>query len=290
MGWGKIIAELIDVWVRVYQYELKVTGLFQEILSQISFGNFILQNSEDVKTRREWLEWYEKAIKAYGYYCLIPAIAKIWGDKIEEDPNLYKFFYSWGDYVNIRNRILSEGEANGEDLEGIAAAFRDLFSPIVKSFMAFTGNIATFLRDILNSGAAAIWELAKSHKFDARQIVDSVLQRYRDIGNRMRTANIPPEFYYQQRPTFDFDVISLMAHVQAYTAYKAILDKDTQAEAESPISKHLTAIIYIDGKPYATAKMENAGKIKFCLPKSVLDKYKNKPLDVEIGGVSGGDK
>jgi len=281
--WGKIVSAAADAWVSAYKYELKATGLFQDILSVCAFGNFILQQSEDLKTRYQWLEWYDKAIKAYGYYILLPCIAKVFGDDIEKDPNLHAYFYGWTDYKTIRMRILKEGEADGEDLEGIAGAFRDFFSPIVKGYMEFTGTILTFLRDLLNSAGYSVWNLAKKKKFNMSSIVQTVLQRFKGIGERMRTANIPPEFYYQQRPTLDFDIITLFAHVQAYLTYKEVLEKDEEAEISSPLAKSFKMKIYLGNDLIKEVEHDGKMTFNFCLPKDLLDQYKDKDGIMELG-------
>ena len=281
--WGRIVSFASDMWLKAFQYELKVTGLFQDILSVCAFGNFILQQSEDLKTRYQWLQWYDRAIKAYGYYILLPCIAKVFGDDIERDPNLYNYFYNWNDYRNIRMRILQEGEADGSDLEGIAAAFRDFFSPIVKGFMEFTGTIFTYLRDLLNSAGYAIWDIARKKNFNLASIVQTILQRYREISYRIRTANIPPEFYYQQRPTLDFDVVTLFAHVQAYIAYREILKTDVNAEIASPLAKDLKMKILLGEDLIKQVEHDGNMIFQFCLPKELLDKYKDKDGIMELG-------
>lgn len=290
MGWGELVKLAADVWLKLLEYELKISAVFQDILSITAFGNFILQQSEDLDTRKQWMEWYDKAIKAYGYYILLPCIAKVYGEDIEKSPHLRAYFHNWDDYYKIWLRIQREPEANGEDLEGIAKAFRDFFSPIVKGYMQFTGTISAFLRDLLNSASYALWDIAKRRNFDMVYLINTVIQRYRGIGDRMRTANVPKEFYYQQRPTLDLDIATLLAHVQAYTAYKTLLEADVEAEEQSPLHKDLIAEIYIDGKLYTTVKMQDASKIKFCLPKELIEQMKGKPLDLELGGVGSGEE
>ena len=281
--WGKIVSLVADAWVSVYKYELKATGLFQDILSVCAFGNFILQQSEDLKTRYQWLQWYDYAIKAYGYYILLPCIAKVFGDDIEKDPNLHAYFYNWQDYKTIRMRILREGEADGEDLEGIADAFRNFFSPIVKGYMEFTGTLFVFLRDLLNSAGYAVWDIAKKQKFNMASIVQTVLQRFKGIGERMRTANIPPEFYYQQRPTLDFDIVTLFAHVQAYIAYREVLKKDVEAEIASPLAKSLKMKILLGNDLIKEVEHDGKMTFNFCLPKDLLDQYKDEDGIMELG-------
>ena len=180
-------------------------------------------------------------------------------------------------------RILQEGEADGSDLEGIAAAFRDFFSPIVKGFMEFTGTIFTYLRDLLNSAGYAIWDIARKKNFNLASIVQTILQRYREISYRIRTANIPPEFYYQQRPTLDFDVVTLFAHVQAYIAYREILKTDVNAEIASPLAKDLKMKILLGEDLIKQVEHDGNMIFQFCLPKELLDKYKDKDGIMELG-------
>lgn len=283
MAWGKIIAMAADTWLQTYEYELKVTDLFMEILSNISFANFILQSSEDLKTMGEWLKWYDKAIKAYSYYLLLPAIAKLGGDQIARDPNLNSYYSNFPDYVNIRNRILQEGEADGEDLEGIAETFRNFFSPIVKGYMEFTGTVFTFLRDLLNAGAYTIWDIARNKNFNVVSVIQTILERYRKISYQIRTANIPPEFYYQQRPTYDFDIVILFAHVESYMAYTAILEKKVAGELSVPLSNELTAKIWLGDKKITEVKLTDLNKIKFCIDKATLDEHIDDEGFIEMG-------
>jgi len=284
--WGKIIGLIADTTLKVYQYELKATELFNKILSNISFGNFILLNNPSLSIRQEWLEWYNKAIQAYGYYILLPCIAKVYGDEITKNPILYEYLMGWGDFYTIWNRIQTEDEYDTSNLEGIAKAFRDFFSPIVKGFMEFTGTFSAWARDLLNSAGYAIWDIAKKKKFDTRALIENIIQRYRGIGNKMRVVNIPPEFYYQQRPTLDFDVVILFSHIHAFMTYWKILNQDIQAQKDSPLYKGITADIEIDGEKYKTVKLGELMKINFCISKEDIEKYKGKPLDIEVGGVT----
>ena len=284
--WGKILTLFVDETLKIYQYELKVTALFNDILSTMSFGNFILYGNPSLSIRKSWLKWYDKAIRAYAYYTLLPAIGKIAGDKIMRDPDLYEYFSNFFDYWTVWERIQSEPEADGSDLEGIAKTFRDFFSPIVKGFMWVSGTLFTWLRDLADGGAYAIWNIAKQHKFNIRTIIESVLQSYRGISMRMRTANVPPEFYYQQRPTLDFDIIVILSHVKAYMTYKKLLEQDIEAQKDSPLSKGITAQINIDEKKYKMVNLGELMKINFCISKEDIEKYKGKPLDIEVGGVT----
>lgn len=284
--WGKLIALATDTWIRVYEYELKVTGLFQEILSCCSFGNFILAQSDEFSAREKWLEWYDTAIKAYGYYILLPCVAKVYGDHIERDPNLRSYFHSWNDYNIIYNRILTEDQYSRDDLQGIAKAFADFFSPIVKGFMMVTGTIFTFLRDLINAGAYALWDIARQKKFDVPSIINTVTQRFNGIGQKMRVANIPPEFYYQQRPTLDFDIWVLFANIQSYIAYKQILETDIEAQLNSPLRKDLTAELRVEGELIDVVKLMAENKLRFCLDKEFIQQNRGKKLTVELGGIS----
>lgn len=283
--WGKIISLIADETLKVYQYELKVTALFQDILSTVAFGNFILFSHPSLKLRQEWVQWYNKVIRAYSYYTLLPAIAKTHGDEIQKYPFLREYFAAFPDYMNIWNRIQREDEYDRSDQEGIAKAFSDFFSPICKLYMGATGTLFTFLRDIANGGAYAIWDIAKKKKFDIRSITETVLQRYRGISMRMRVVNIPPEFYYQQRPTLDFDIVTLFAHINSYMAYKKLIEQDIEAQKNSPLHKSVTAQIEIDGKKYADINLGELMKINFCISKEDIEKLKGKPLDIEVGGV-----
>ena len=283
--WGRIVTFFVDETLKIYQYELKVTGLFMDILSTMSFGNFILYGNPLLSIRQSWLQWYDKAIRAYAYYTLLPAIGKIAGDKIVRDPDLYEYFSNFNDYWTVWERIQREPEADGSDLEGIAKTFRDFFSPIVKGFMWLSGTFLTWLRDLSEGGAYAIWNIAKQHKFDIRTIIESVLQSFRGISLRMRTANVPPEFYYQQRPTLDFDIVILLSHVKAYMAYKKLLEQDIEAQKNSPLSKNLKAKIQVDGKTIKTIQMHEYMKFAFCLTNEEIDKYKGNMAYFELGGV-----
>jgi len=284
--WGKIISFIADTTLKVYEYELKVTGLFNEILANISFGNFILLNNPSLKIRGSWLQWYDKAIRAYAYYILLPCIAKVYGEEVQKYPLLREYFNNFKDYQIIWNRIQEEDEYSTEDLDGIAKAFRDFFSPIVKTFMEFTGTFFTWARDLLNSGAYAIWDIARKKKFDIRSIIETVLQRYKDISMKMRVVNIPPEFYYQQRPTLDFDIVVLFAHIHAYMAYKKLLEQDIEAELESPLRRGIKAQIEVDGKVIKTIKLDELMKIHFCLTKEELKEKKGNEAYIEVGGVT----
>jgi len=284
--WGRILSLIADETLKVYQYELKVTALFNDILSSFSFGNFILFNNPSLKIRQQWLEYYDKAIRAYAYYILLPCIAKTHGEEIQKYPFLREYFSNFKDYMIIWNRILTEDEYDRSDLQGIAKIFSDFFSPICKLTMEATGTLLTFLRDLLNSGAYAIWDIARKKKFDARSIIETVLQRYRGMSMKMRVVNIPPEFYYQQRPTLDFDIVVLFANVHSYIAYKKMLEQDIEAAKNSPLHKGITAQIEIDGKHYKTVNLRELMKIHFCLSKEDIEKYKLKPLDIEVGGVT----
>ena len=284
--WGRILGLIADETLKVYQYELKVTALFQDILSTMAFGNFILFANPDLSIRKAWLDYYDKAIKAYSYYILLPCIAKIKGEDIARDPDLNTYFGHFSDYMTIWNRILTEDEYSREDLQGIAKIFSDFFSPICKLFMEATGTLLTFLRDLLNAGAYAIWDIARKKKFDIRSIIETVLQRYRGMSMKMRVVNIPPEFYYQQRPTLDFDIVVLLSHVKSYMTYKKLLEQDIEAAKNSPLHKGITANINIDKKHYKTVNLEELMKIHFCISKEDIEKYKLKPLDIDVGGVT----
>lgn len=283
--WGKILSFIADETLKIYQYELKVTALFKDILSTMSFGNFILYGNPLFSVRKSWLDYYDKAIRAYAYYTLLPCIGKIAGDKIVRDPDLYEYFSNFTDYWNIWERIQREPEADGSDLEGIAKTFRDFFSPIVKGFMWLSGTFLTYIRDLWGSGAYAIWDIAKRKKFDIRSIIETVLQRYRGISLKMRTVNVPPEFYYQQRPTLDFDIVSLLSHVKAYMAYRKLLDQDIEAQKNSPLSKNLQAKLTVDNKVIKTIQMHELMKFNFCLTNEEIDKYKGNMSYFELGGV-----
>lgn len=262
---------------------LRITALFQDALSLASFGCFVLLMSDDLQTREEWIKFYEKAIKAYSYYTLLPCIAKVAHEEIERDPILREFFHSWSDYMIVRNKVIEEEETPPDAVETIVTFFTEAFGPIGKFFFEATGSLFSWLRDILGSASHQIWQMVKKKNYDLVYLCDVFIQRYRDIGNRMRIRNLPEEIYYQQRPTLDFDLVTLFSHIHALHVYKILLAEAIQAQVYKPLSKKLKARIFIDGELYKEMPLDEAMKIHFCLPRMIEEQFKGKTLTVEVG-------
>lgn len=283
----KILTQLITKsFHKAYEYELKLTNLFNEILGIFAFGNFIIQFHRDVEIKVAWLKYYEYAIKSYAYYILLPCIFKTHLEQIKASPTIYQFFSEWPDAQKIMTRIEQEPEANGEDLEGIAEAFRNFFSPIVKAYMEFTGTFFTFARDLLRGGSYIITNFLREKNYNVIDFVEYINQAFRDYGERMRTINIPTEFYYQQRPTLDFDIIILFAHIQAFMTYREILVYGIEEKIKASEIKGLVADINYEDIIKQEIVIDPYDELKVCLPVSLVDQLKESILEIEIGKIT----
>lgn len=285
MSWARIITLAGEALLKVYEYELKITDLFQELLGTISFGNFILANSDDYQARAEYLKWYKFAIQAYGYYILLPCIFKTQMDTINRYPQLQAFFNEWPDACIIKSRIESEPEMAREDWEGIAKAFLDFFSPIVKGFMLITGTIFTFLRDLINSVGHALLNFLKAQNWNIVSFINYIIDGFRDQCYRMRTVNIPPEFYYQQRPTLDFDIAVLFAHIMSFQTYREILIRDMEQAKKSLALMHILGEVRVNEEKIKELDIKIQELIKFCIPKELTYGKKATLVELEIGKI-----
>jgi len=283
----KILTQLVTkTFYKAYEYELKVTNLFSEILGMFSFGNFIIQFSRDYKIKEQWLKYYKYAIQSYAYYILLPCIFKTHMEEIKRSPSIYQFFSEWGDANKIMKRIEQEPEADGKDLEGIAETFRNFFSPIVKAYMEYTGTFFTFARDLLRGSSYIITNFLREKNYNVIDFIEYINQAFRDYGERMRTVNIPPEFYYQQRPTLDFDIIILFAHIEAYMTYREILLYGIEEKIKASNISGLVASINYEDIIKGEIVIDPYDELKICLPADLVDQLRESILEIEIGKIT----
>jgi len=282
MGAAKAILLAWNTIWQLHGYLLRVTGLFQEVLSICAFGSFILSYDENLDSRKQFLDFYHKALKAYSYYCLVPCLAKLYGDEIDRTPGLRSFFKEMPLYQRSRAAVLYEDEIDKDIPETIATAFNDIMGPIAHLTWRALGSIFVWLGDYLDGFAAVIYTWAKKRDFNLEVLVNSVIQAYEEKQSKIRIRNIPKDIYLAQRPTLPFDWATLKAHIMTYYAYRAMYDRHRKQRQGGRLPWGVQATITWGDDLVTRKNLETNGRIYFCLLNEKMDEKVGEPLNVEV--------
>jgi len=280
-----LMMKVLDIGLTIYDYLLKLTGLFCDILGSVSFSLFILCNSEDTETQVNYLSWYDKALKAYAYTVTLPAIWELANDEIQRDPDLQAWFNSWDDYaaVDAYNR---KYEPETPDVwEQIQECGEFLVALVPWYITPLKIDMMKDLWKIVDATASVLWNRISNLKDSPQRIIDDFTQHYHSVQYSLLEHHYSDKVYLALRPTFPFDWAVLSAHVKAYMNYYRLIEARLFSESNKPLSKSLKVDVYLDDVHVDAVALGASGKVDWTLTKQMLEKYEPYKVVFECGGV-----
>ena len=225
-----ILATLTKAFTSAFRYRMQFTLFWQERMSEIGMGLFILTQARDYNIRLDFLSLMDKLIKAY-IMLLNPVFLYVkFGEEIVNNKLLHRYFYQFKSYRVWLNYYKSTGKTHANKIINLQVIeswkkFLKVFADLM-DIDQWLENPIQMVTDLFRD----IQQKLEIQQIDAEKLANYILQNVLDPADNVEDLLISPNEVYLIHPTIDIDWAVIKTYIMLYFAYANFFEVDEERE------------------------------------------------------------
>lgn len=270
---------LAKAFTTAFQYRMKIVRTFQEKLSEIGMGLFILTNVRENELRADFLQMMEVIIKAYVKFITTPCIYSRYGEEIIKTRTLNRFFSAFSDYKLFKqyyNRTGKTYKYEGLDPENL----KKLIS--LSPFPSLENNIDYFIlnpQELFTQISKIMHDILEIDRMSGAELAAYIDQHFNFATDPIEDYLVNPDSILLIHPTIDLDWAVIKTYITLYITYVDYYNADEEREVGRYHLWHGTRNIWAiweeNGKLFRKLLRGSFKEIAEHTTKETLDFYKS---------------